>query len=89
MIIVVPIDQDGTILGTMRSASTSQPNQPSVGFAPRPGQTIQEIELPDEVENVEDLSSVGLRLAVKKHLTDNKRSVIPSSALSGGVIRFT
>jgi len=67
MNIVVLLDQDGTILGTMRSVPTSQPDQPSIGFAPRTGQTVHEVELPDEIEG---LSATDLHLAVKKYFAD-------------------
>jgi hypothetical protein len=70
MKIVVLIDQDGTVLGTMRSVSTSQPDQPSVGFIPKTGQTVQEVELRDEIKDIKDLSAIDLHAAVKKHLTD-------------------
>jgi hypothetical protein len=66
MRITIITDQDGKILGTARHQVNPSEGQPILGLNTGPEQTVYEIDLPRELEEVE--SAESFHLALGKHL---------------------
>ena len=66
MKITVITDQEGRILGTARQMRPSHEGQAAAGLIAGPGQTIRDIELPRQLEEIE--SPEALHAALEEHL---------------------
>jgi hypothetical protein len=66
MKITVITDTKGNVLGTARFPKRKSKNDPVFQPVAKPGQKIQEIELPSHLENVQ--SAEELHKGLKKHL---------------------